>query len=89
MFTLKIITASTRPGRKGPIIESWIYELTKKNPAFEVTLLDQDILNLPFFTNHINAQVGFVADDGIKKSANAMLGELAKWAAPLKTMRIK
>ena len=48
MYNLKIIIASTRPGRKGPIMASWIYELAKSNPAFEVTLLDLAIINLPF-----------------------------------------
>ncbi|MBC7889518.1 MAG: NAD(P)H-dependent oxidoreductase [Ferruginibacter sp.] len=49
MFNLKIIIASTRPGRKGPAIGSWIYDLAKKNSAFEVTILDLAIINLPFF----------------------------------------
>jgi NAD(P)H-dependent FMN reductase len=49
MFSLKIIIASTRPGRKGPLIGSWIFELAKQNTAFEVTVLDLAIINLPFF----------------------------------------
>ncbi len=48
MFSLKIIIASTRPGRKGPAIGAWIYETAKNNPVFEVTLLDLAIINLPF-----------------------------------------
>lgn len=48
MLNLKIIIASTRPGRRGPVMASWIYELSKNNPAFEVTLLDLAIINLPF-----------------------------------------
>ncbi len=48
MFSLKIIIASTRPGRKGPAIGAWIYEMAKNNPLFEVTLLDLAIINLPF-----------------------------------------
>jgi NAD(P)H-dependent FMN reductase len=188
MFNLKIIIASTRPGRKGPLIGSWIFELAKKNPAFDTTLLDLAVINLPFFDepyhprlqqyqhghtknwsdiidradafiivtpeynfgypapiknaldflynewnykpvafvsygglaggtrcvqmlkqvvtaqkmmpvteavhipffmNYINDQDGFVPDDGIDKSAGAMLSELAKWAGALKTIRKK
>lgn len=48
MFNLKIIIASTRPGRKGPAIGSWIYEIAKNNPSFDVELLDLAIINLPF-----------------------------------------
>jgi len=49
MFNLKIIIASTRPGRKGPAIAAWIYELAKKRSAFNTELLDLAEINLPFF----------------------------------------
>ncbi len=48
MLNLKIITASTRPGRKGPAMASWIVEVAEKHGAFEVELLDLAIINLPF-----------------------------------------
>lgn len=48
MFNLKIIIASTRPGRKGPAIASWILEIAKKHPDFDVELLDLAEINLPF-----------------------------------------
>ncbi|MEO6547819.1 MAG: NAD(P)H-dependent oxidoreductase [Ferruginibacter sp.] len=48
MFSLKIIIASTRPGRKGPAVAAWIHELASQHGAFEVTLLDLAIINLPF-----------------------------------------
>ncbi len=48
MFKLSVIIASNRPGRKGPIIASWIYELARENSAFETNLLDLAIINLPF-----------------------------------------
>lgn len=187
MLNLKIIIASTRPGRKGPVMAAWIHDLAKNSPAFEVTLLDLAIINLPFFdeanhprlkkyehehtknwsilidnadafiivtpeynygfpatiknaidflfhewaykpvgfvsyggigggtrsvqmlkevittlkmmplpesvhlpffTKHINEQDVFVADEAINKSAETMLGELAKWTVALKPMRI-
>ena len=48
MFKLKIILASTRPGRKGPAIAVWMEEIARKHPTFEVTLLDLKEINLPF-----------------------------------------
>jgi len=30
MYNLKIITASTRPGRKGPALANWIFDMAKK-----------------------------------------------------------
>jgi NAD(P)H-dependent FMN reductase len=49
MFQLKMIIASTRPGRKGPAVASWIEGIARKHPAFEVTMLDLQKINLPFF----------------------------------------
>jgi NAD(P)H-dependent FMN reductase len=48
MYNLKIITASTRPGRKGPALADWIFETAKKHTEFSVGLLDLAIINLPF-----------------------------------------
>ncbi|MDB5198817.1 MAG: NADPH-dependent reductase [Chitinophagaceae bacterium] len=48
MYNLKIITASTRPGRKGPALADWIFEAAKKHTEFSVELLDLAIINLPF-----------------------------------------
>lgn len=48
MINLKIILASTRPGRKGPAICAWIYELCKKYDQFNIELLDLAVIGLPF-----------------------------------------
>jgi len=48
VYKLKIITASTRPGRKGPALANWIVELAKKQTNFSVELLDLAEINLPF-----------------------------------------
>lgn len=48
MYQLKIIIASTRPGRQGPAVANWIYELSKANVNFQVELLDLAVINLPF-----------------------------------------
>jgi NAD(P)H-dependent FMN reductase len=48
MYNLKIITASTRPGRKGPALANWIFDVAKKHNEFSVELLDLAEINLPF-----------------------------------------
>ena len=48
MLNLKIIIASTRPGRKGPAIASWFYDIAVKHPEFNVELVDLAKINLPF-----------------------------------------
>src|SRR4051812_13598023 len=48
MYNLKIIIASTRPGRKGPAVAEWIYNLSKERNTFNVELLDLAVINLPF-----------------------------------------
>lgn len=48
MLDLKIITASTREGRKGPSVASWISEVAIKHGAFSVESLDLAVINLPF-----------------------------------------
>jgi NAD(P)H-dependent FMN reductase len=48
MLKIKIIIASTRPGRKGPFIASWIYELAMQRKELEVELLDLALIGLPF-----------------------------------------
>lgn len=48
MYQLKVIIASTRPGRKGPTIANWLIEQLKNQSDFEVELLDLKEINLPF-----------------------------------------
>lgn len=48
MLNLKIIIASTRPGRKGPAVANWIFEMAKADGHFDVSLLDLAAINLPF-----------------------------------------
>jgi NAD(P)H-dependent FMN reductase len=47
MDKLKIISATVRPGRKGPIIASWIEQVAKEYGAFDVELIDLGDLKLP------------------------------------------
>lgn len=47
MYNLKVITTTTRPGRKGPVLAAWISEIAKKSPGFNVEVIDLGELNLP------------------------------------------
>jgi NAD(P)H-dependent FMN reductase len=47
MLNLKIIIASTRPGRKGPSIAAWFYEVAKQHTGFTTTLVDLADVGLP------------------------------------------
>jgi NAD(P)H-dependent FMN reductase len=47
MIKLKIISSTTRPGRKGPIVARWIAGMAEKSELFEVSLIDLGELNLP------------------------------------------
>lgn len=49
MYKLKIIVASTRPGRQGPAVANWIHDIYKENASFQVELIDLAAVNLPFF----------------------------------------
>jgi NAD(P)H-dependent FMN reductase len=44
---LSIIIGSTRPGRVGPTIATWVAERARLNEAFDVTLLDLADFKLP------------------------------------------
>lgn len=47
MYNLKIISSTTRPGRKGPIVAKWITEKAFQYENFDVELLDLGEVNLP------------------------------------------
>lgn len=47
-YQLKIIIASTRPGRKGIAVANWFIDLAKKDDQFNVEVLDLEKINLPF-----------------------------------------
>jgi NAD(P)H-dependent FMN reductase len=54
MYKLKIITSTVRPGRKGPIVASWIAEKAKEFGGFEIEILELGDINLPLMNeaNH-------------------------------------
>jgi NAD(P)H-dependent FMN reductase len=47
MDKLKIITSTTRPGRKGLAIANWALEFVQKEGHFDAELLDLGAINLP------------------------------------------
>jgi NAD(P)H-dependent FMN reductase len=58
MNQLKIITSTTRPGRKGIVIAEWITAIAAASGGFEVELLDLAAINLPLMDepNHPRLQ---------------------------------
>ena len=48
MINLKVITASTRPGRKGILVSHWVLKQIQKNPELKIEHLDLAEINLPF-----------------------------------------
>ncbi len=44
---LKVIIGSTRPGRGGPAVATWVYEFAKANGNFDVELVDLADFALP------------------------------------------
>jgi NAD(P)H-dependent FMN reductase len=56
--TLQIIIGSTRPGRVGPSIADWIYELAIVHGGFNVELVDLAEVNLPMFDEPNHPRLG-------------------------------
>ncbi len=58
MNNIKIITSTTREGRKGIAVANWITELAKQANRYNVELLDLAEINLPFMNepNHPRLQ---------------------------------
>lgn len=48
-LTLQIVTASTRPGRKGPAVARWAEGLARDHGAFDVEAVDLASFALPVF----------------------------------------
>src|SRR5829696_2856377 len=48
MINVKVIIASTRPGRKGPAVAAWIIERARAHTEMNVEVFDLAEINLPF-----------------------------------------
>jgi NAD(P)H-dependent FMN reductase len=49
MFQLRVIIASTRPGRKGKAVADWFVAESGQHPSFQIEVLDLAEINLPVF----------------------------------------
>jgi|SRR5690625_246078 len=58
MLHLKIIIASTRPGRKGIIVGNWFVDFAKENSDFDIEVLDLKKINLPFMDEEEHPKLG-------------------------------
>lgn len=67
MYTLKIISSTTRPGRKGPIIANWIAEAADQHDSFDVELLDLGEVNLPMMNEPHHPRFGKYKNEHTKQ----------------------
>jgi NAD(P)H-dependent FMN reductase len=94
MYNLKIITSTTRPGRKGPAVASWIAEKAKEYSQFEVEILDLAEIDLPLMNEPNHPRLKKYQHDHTKQwseaieSADAFIFVVAEYnhgfTAPLK-----
>lgn len=54
MYTLKVISSTVRPGRKGPLVGEWITALANETGTFEAELLDLGEINLPLMNEPVH-----------------------------------
>lgn len=66
LMKLKVIIASTRPGRKGPIIADWFVDHARNNADFDVEVLDLKKINLPFLDEPMHPKAGDYRKDHTK-----------------------
>ena len=67
MIQLKLITASTREGRKGPTVSAWVLELLKQYQDIEVEHLDLKVINLPFMDEPHHPRLGKYTHEHTKR----------------------
>lgn len=63
MLTLQVITASTRPTRKGPAVASWFHEQARQHGGFAVEPLDLAEIDLPLFDEPKHPRFGEYTHD--------------------------
>lgn len=54
MYNLKVITSTVRPGRKGPIVATWIAEQAQTSGFFNAEVLDLGEINLPIMNEAVH-----------------------------------
>jgi len=80
---LQIISTSTRPGRKGPILAEWLKNYAAADGRFEVELVDIANVNLPLFDepNHPH-QHDYIHEHTKRWSAIASRGDCYIFLVP-------
>lgn len=58
MPRLEIITASTRPSRKGPAVAAWFFEQARRHGTFDVEAVDLADVNLPLLDEPKHPRLG-------------------------------
>ena len=66
---LQVIIASTRPGRVGPAIAQWFYDIAKHYEQFDVELIDLATFELPIFDEPSHPIIGKYEHDHTKRWA--------------------
>lgn len=67
MYNLKVISSTTRPGRKGPIIANWIAEVADQHDSFDVEMLDLGEINLPMMNEPHHPRLGKYENEHTKQ----------------------
>jgi NAD(P)H-dependent FMN reductase len=57
MYTIKVISSTVRPGRKGPAVATWINGLANSSGIFQSELLDLGIIDLPLMNEAVHPRL--------------------------------
>jgi len=74
MDNLKILTSTTREGRKGGAIANWLTSYAQQNSGFDVELLDLAEINLPFMDEPNHPRLQQYKHDHTKKWSETIEG---------------
>lgn len=72
MNTIKIITSTTREGRKGISVANWITDLARQNDKYNIELLDLAEINLPFMDEPNHPRLKQYQHEHTKKWSNTI-----------------
>jgi NAD(P)H-dependent FMN reductase len=56
--TLHVVVASTRPGRRGPLVGAWFLEQARRHGAFDVELVELADMELPLLDEPAHPRLG-------------------------------
>jgi NAD(P)H-dependent FMN reductase len=80
---LQIIIGSTRPGRAGPAVGGWFYDIAVKHDAFSVELVDLATVDLPLLNEPHPPRLGRYVHDHTKQwSATISAGDAYVFVVP-------